>query len=323
MSAYRPCVYVLLIAVATVWGAGSGLLIPRIAYRLAVEPDEPWRTECPGGHPITGPLGGWLGRARCAGGVTAEAGAFATRVPFATRIPNKPDQTPMADEAPVMGGALAASSTGADDAAVGQTAPAPAAGHTPGTPATAAAQPPHCRYGPGTTTVALITALVCAALAAATGPRPEAVVWLLAVPVAVLLASVDHAVHRLPDILTLSLAAGLVVLLGLAALLPGDAGSWPKSLLGAVILGTVYFVLFIINSKGMGFGDVKLALALGAALGWYGLMVLVIGFLAGLVLAVGYGLTLIVLRRAGRKSSIPLGPFMLSGTFLGLVLGAL
>lgn len=34
---------VLLIAFAALWGAAVGLLVPRAAYRLAVEPEEPWR----------------------------------------------------------------------------------------------------------------------------------------------------------------------------------------------------------------------------------------------------------------------------------------
>ncbi|MFI1162530.1 prepilin peptidase [Streptomyces sp. NPDC020801] len=241
---------VLLIVVAAVWGAGAGLLLPRAAHRFSVEAEQPWRWDCPGGHPITGAFGGWVGPARC----TAD-----------------PDCGP---------------------------------------------------YGPGVPVVATVTALVCAALAAATGPRPEALVWLLAAPFGVLLALVDHRVHRLPDVLTLPLAAATAALLGLAALLPAAAGSWATALLGALALGAAYFVLFLVNPSGMGFGDVKLALGLGAALGWYGWPVLVVGGFAGLLYGAGYGLGLVLLRRAGRKSAIPLGPFMLGGAFTGLLLGA-
>lgn len=190
-------------------------------------------------------------------------------------------------------------------------------------PARCTAVPAGCGpYGPSTPAVATVTALVCAALAAATGPRPETVVWLLAAPVGVLLALVDHRVHRLPDVLTLPLAAAIAALLGLAAVLPGAAGSWPTALLGGLALGAAYFVLFLVNPSGMGFGDVKLALALGAALGWYGWSVLVVGAFAGLLYGAVYGLGLVLLRRAGRRSAIPLGPFMLGGAFTGLLLGA-
>lgn len=250
---YRPRVRLILIVVGALWGAWSGLLLPRVAHRLSVDPEEPWKGQCPDGHPITGPFDGWLGRAHCATDTTNA----------------------------------------------------------------------HCGpYGPRTPAVSAATALVCAALAAATGPRPELVVWLLAAPVAVLLALVDLRVHRLPDVLTLPLAAATLALLGIAAALPADAGSWLTALYGGLALGATYEVLYLVNPSGMGFGDVKLALGLGTALGWYGWPVLVTGAFAGVLYGAVYGLGMVALRRAGRKTAIPLGPFMLGGAFTGVVLGA-
>ncbi|MGW7085892.1 prepilin peptidase [Streptomyces sp. NPDC054871] len=178
------------------------------------------------------------------------------------------------------------------------------------------------RYGPRTVAVALATALVSAALAAATGPRPELAVWLLLAPVGVLLAVVDFGVHRLPDVLTLPLAVAALALLGGAALLPEHAGSWIHALYGALALAGAYFVLFLISPNGMGFGDVKLALGLGAALGWYGWGAVLLGTFAGFLLAALYGGFLVVARRAGRKTAIPFGPFLIGGAFLGLLAGA-
>ncbi|MFJ5221737.1 prepilin peptidase [Streptomyces sp. NPDC088400] len=266
------------VAVAVVWGGATGLLLPRAAYRLSVEPEEPWRDSCPAGHPITGPARGWLGGARC-------AGCDVAAVPFRTaESAHAPSRTTESAHAP------------------SRTAQSP--------------------YAPSLL-VPLLTALVCAALAAATGPRPELAVWLLLTPVAVLLALVDRNVHRLPDHLTLPLAVAAAVLLGLAALLPGDGGSWPTALLGGLALGACYFVLFLINPNGMGFGDVKLAISLGVTLGWYGWPVLCVGAFAGFLLGSLYGLGLMLLRRAGGKSAIPFGPFMITGALLGIVLGGL
>ncbi|MEV0035357.1 A24 family peptidase [Streptomyces sp. NPDC050804] len=290
--------YVTLIVVAALWGGATGLLLPRAAYRLSVEPEQAWRGSCPAGHPITGPAGGWLGGTRCAG---CEAGVPA-------RTPGTETERP----AP-------------DDAAPTPLAPAPLAT----TEAVTAVEPDEPRppvapaaYAPSVL-IPLLTALSCAALAAATGPRPELAVWLLFTPFAVLLALVDRHVHRLPDQLTLPLAAAAAVLLGVAALLPAAGGSWPSALLGGVALGACYFVLFLINPNGMGFGDVKLALSLGVALGWYGWQVLFVGAFAGFLLGALYGLGLILLRRAGRKSSIPFGPFMITGALIGILLGGL
>ncbi|AZM64579.1 prepilin peptidase [Streptomyces sp. WAC 01420] len=176
-------------------------------------------------------------------------------------------------------------------------------------------------YAPGTTAV-VVTALVCAALAAATGTRPELAVWLLLAPAGVLLAVVDFRVQRLPDPLTLPFAAAALVLLGLTALLPEHAGEWTTALLGALALGAGYYVLYRINPGGMGFGDVKLALGAGAVLGWYGWPTVMLGTLAGFVLGALYGGVLVVARRAGRKTAIPFGPFLIGGVFTGLLIGA-
>jgi len=238
-----------LIALAACYGTATGLLVPRAAYRLAVEPEAPWRAHCPGGHVLPG----WAGPARCGECGRGRSGA----------------------------------------------------------------------YGPSAAAAAGITAVVCALLAAAVGGRPELGVWLLLAPPVVLLAFVDHAVHRLPDVVTLPLAAGAAVLLGVAALLPGAGGSWTRALLGGVVLGGAYLVLFLINPRGMGLGDVKLAVPLGVVLGWYGWGTLLTGAFAGFLFGAVYGMSLVAVRRAGRKEAMPFGPFMAAGAFAGVLLGGL
>lgn len=185
---------------------------------------------------------------------------------------------------------------------------------------------PKCRqagHGPRTAPLVITTALVCAALAAATGTRPELGVWLLLAPAGVLLTVVDLRVRRLPDPLTLPFAGAALALLGLTALVPEHAGRWTTALLGTLALGGGYFALFLINPAGMGFGDVKLALGAGAVLGWYGWPTLLLGTFAGFLLGALYGGALVVARRASRKTAIAFGPFLITGAFLGLLVGAL
>ncbi|MFJ7073430.1 prepilin peptidase [Streptomyces sp. NPDC098781] len=181
-------------------------------------------------------------------------------------------------------------------------------------------------FGPSTPAIAVVVAVVCAVLAAATGARPELVVWLVLATVGVLLAVVDFAAHRLPDALTLPLAAAALVLLGGASVVPGAGGSWTSALLGSLLLGACYLMLFLI-SHGFGFGDVKLALSLGAVLGWYGWAIVLIGTFAGYLLGALYGIGLMVAGRAGPgraglASRIPFGPFLLTGAFVGVLLGS-
>ncbi|WP_438948015.1 prepilin peptidase [Streptomyces durbertensis] len=168
-----------------------------------------------------------------------------------------------------------------------------------------------------------VTAAVCALLAAAVGPRPELAVWVVLAPALVLLALVDVRVRRLPDVLTLPTAVAGAALLGVAAVLPGAAGSWPGALGGGLVLGGGYLVLFLIHPRGMGMGDVKLALTVGVALGWYGWTTLAVGALAGLLLGSLYGNALLIAGRADRKTGIPFGPFLAAGGLLGVVFGGL
>jgi leader peptidase (prepilin peptidase) / N-methyltransferase len=177
-------------------------------------------------------------------------------------------------------------------------------------------------FGPSTPAITLAMTVVCALLAAAVGARPELLVWLLLAPFALLLAAVDFAVHRLPDVVVLPLTASALIGLGVAALLPGAGGSWRTALFGSLTLGACYFMLFLINPRGFGFGDVKLAPALGAVLGWYGWGILLIGTFAGFLLGALFGVGLILARRAGRKTAIPFGPFLLAGAFVGILLGS-
>lgn len=304
----------MLTALAALWGAASGMLVPRAAYRFSVEPEETWRDTCPEGHALTGPLGGWLGSARCA--------ACAVAVPVTAATAAGPAAAGSGTREPADAAGDAPTGPGDGDPGLSAAGSAPDDTDPVDVPGGAEAVRPAARYAPGVL-APVVTALACAVLAAAVGPRPELAVWLLLAPVGVLLAAIDRRVHRLPDRLTLPAAAAVTALLGIAASLPAHAGSWVSGLLGGAALGGFYFLLFLINPNGMGFGDVKLALSLGVALGWYGWTVLFAGGFAGFLLGAVYGFGLMVLKRAGRKTGIPFGPFMITGALIGILLGGL
>ncbi|WP_404956977.1 prepilin peptidase [Streptomyces sp. 147326] len=192
-------------------------------------------------------------------------------------------------------------------------------------PVEALAQGPVCTaphaYGRRAAPLAALAGALCAVLGAAVGGRPEAVVLVGLAPVVVLLALVDRAVHRLPDVLTLPLAAAVAAGLGAAALLPRAGGDWRLALSGGGALGAAYLVLHLINPAGMGFGDVKLALPLGVALGWYGWGVWAAGAFLGLLYGALYGLSLLLRGSGSRDHGFAFGPFMAAGALTGVLLG--
>jgi len=72
----------------------------------------------------------------------------------------------------------------------------------------------------------------------------------------------------------------------------------------------------------MGFGDVKLAPVLGATLGWVSFGGSIVGLFTAFVLGAVVGIVLMLAGRAGRRSHLPFGPFLLAGAAVGLVAGA-
>ena len=101
--------------------------------------------------------------------------------------------------------------------------------------------------------------------------------------------------------------------------MPGAAGSWPRALLAGLVLGVIYLVLFLVHPAGLGFGDVKLAVPVGMALGWYGWDAVLYGTFAGFLLAAGYGGALVLAGRAGRRTPVAFGPCIALGAFVAVL----
>jgi len=135
------------------------------------------------------------------------------------------------------------------------------------------------------------------------------------------LAVIDIRVRRLPDAIVLPAFAVLAVLLAAAALVSGDLGALLRALLGAVAMLVLYLLIHLATRGGMGFGDVKLAAVLGLATGWVGWDALIVAVVAAFVLGGAFGLTMLALRRAGRRSAVPFGPWMLAGAWVGILAG--
>lgn len=131
--------------------------------------------------------------------------------------------------------------------------------------------------------------------------------------VLVWLSAIDVAERRLPNAIVLPAAA--VMLVAQIALSPDRAFEWTVAAVGAAIALLLPLVLF---PAGIGMGDVKLALLMGASLGSAVIGALFIASIAAAVV----GLALIAIHgTAARKQSIPFGPFLAIGTVVMLLLG--
>jgi leader peptidase (prepilin peptidase) / N-methyltransferase len=169
--------------------------------------------------------------------------------------------------------------------------------------------------------VELLTGVVWVAFALRIGLHADLAAYLYLGAVGVALALIDLDTKRLPNSLVLPSYPVALVLLGVAAIVQDDATSYIRALIAMGALFAFYFALAFVYPAGMGFGDVKLAGVLGLYLGWLGWGTLVVGAFLGFLLGGVIGAALMVAGRAGRKSAIPFGPFMLAGAFIAILWG--
>jgi leader peptidase (prepilin peptidase)/N-methyltransferase len=159
--------------------------------------------------------------------------------------------------------------------------------------------------------VELATAALVAACFVAFGLSGKAFVaaFFCAVLVAITATDITHRI--VPN--RIVLPAALLVLLAQTALHPS-----PEWALGALGASSFLFVAALAYPGGMGMGDVKLALLLGAMLGRTVAVGLMVGMFAAIVPSV------VLLARHGsaaRKMGIPFAPFLALGAVVALFAG--
>ncbi len=147
-------------------------------------------------------------------------------------------------------------------------------------------------------------------------------IWILYLAfggILLVLSFIDLESYLLPDFLTLPGAGAAFCC---AWLLPHL--SWQNSLLGAV-LGAGFFWLLqriyqlLKGMQGLGSGDIKLMLLLGALLGWQALpLVIFLAALSGLIISLLY---LRYSQNEGLQTAIPFGPFLSLGAMLYILFG--
>lgn len=164
--------------------------------------------------------------------------------------------------------------------------------------------------------VEVATAAVFAALAAQHGDSSILIPLLLLGASLVAVSVIDLQLLRIPDRVTFPTLAAAVPLIIVVSI----QHDIDDAIRGALIGAATYFVLLLLPHlaypRGMGFGDVKLALVMGLYLGWLGwsedmpvagpVRLVLYGLMLGCVLGVVFGLiSRLVTRRGGE---FPFGP---------------
>jgi leader peptidase (prepilin peptidase)/N-methyltransferase len=161
--------------------------------------------------------------------------------------------------------------------------------------------------------VELATGALVAACFLRFGASGRAVVAALFCAVLVVLSAIDVERKILPDLIVLPATA--IILTAQIALFPERGLEW---VLAAFLASLFLFLALLAYPQGMGMGDVKLALVMGAALGKTVAVAMMLGMFAALVPSV------VLLARHGsaaRKMGIPFGPFLALGSIVALFAG--
>jgi len=150
-----------------------------------------------------------------------------------------------------------------------------------------------------------------AIVARSTLPVAATIAYLaLLVPI-VILAATDLEQRRLPHLVLDPLIVGAV------AFVPFNPAVQPLSALGGAVSAIAFLGLAgLLVRGGVALGDIYLVAPIGLMLGWPQIFTAL--FVAALLSAV-VGLLLLASRRAGLRSYIPFGPFLIAGLVFTLV----
>ena len=167
--------------------------------------------------------------------------------------------------------------------------------------------------------------LACAALFAGTAARfgydwsVPAFLVLFAGLLALSVIDVERLL--LPKAIVWPLSIAVTALLVVAAAATAD---WHNLFVG-IACGAAWFVvfyaMFFISPKLIGFGDVRLAPVLGLSLGWLGWRYVILGFFAANLIGAIIGIALIASHRMSRRQQVPYGVFLAMGCAVAVFAG--
>ena len=161
--------------------------------------------------------------------------------------------------------------------------------------------------------IVVVTAIAGVAVVVAHRSNPVLAVLLAAVVVAYgALSVIDAAEQRLPNRITLPLAAASAVAVVIGGVVRSDIGAG----FGAIGVGLAFAVVLFVMRFGM--GDVKMALSIGTIAAWLGRDIVMVTIFAGALAGAVAAVALIAIHRR-RTITFSYGPFLAIGSVVGML----
>jgi leader peptidase (prepilin peptidase)/N-methyltransferase len=114
----------------------------------------------------------------------------------------------------------------------------------------------------------------------------------------------------------------MVPLLVMASTVNQQWGHLTTAAIGGATAFAVFFAIWWLMPRGMGFGDVRLAGVIGLATGYLGLVHAYLGFLIGFLAGLGFGVVMMVVLGSGGKTRIPFAPALAVGAVVTVFVGS-
>ena len=168
---------------------------------------------------------------------------------------------------------------------------------------------------------------VAALTGAAAGLVGARLGWSLVLPafigasvIGVVLAVVDVRQRRLPFLLSGLVYGGCVACFGVESVLASSFGPFGRSVVAGLVVAFAFLALALAMPGQLGLGDVALVGWIAMTLGWLGWGHLVGGLVVGLALQAAGAVVLLVLRRKTVRGELPMGPALLAGWLVAVVI---
>jgi leader peptidase (prepilin peptidase)/N-methyltransferase len=161
--------------------------------------------------------------------------------------------------------------------------------------------------------VELLCGLLYAFLYHHFGFTTESMVFTFLATLLLIVSFIDLSHKIVPDVITLpGMLAGLFASSALTSI------GLVNAIIGLCLGGGLFLLIALLRPGGMGGGDIKLIAMIGAFLGWQAVLVTI---LLGALFGALVGMSLIVLKKKGRKDPVPFGPFLAGGALIAMVWG--
>lgn len=132
------------------------------------------------------------------------------------------------------------------------------------------------------------------------------------------LSIIDFKEKRLPNRIVWPLNFCSATMLGIHSVITGNYDSFIRAALAGATCFAFYFTLRFISPSAIGFGDVKLSIAIGLITGFSSWQTVISAVFFAFIGAAIFALIGLIARKLNLKGSLAFGPFMLLGAWLAL-----